>query len=175
MLPGFLTTLEWPDDAGLLQIDGVLYMLKQCHWHSPSEHEIYGWRPDLEMHMVYQSSDNKIAVVGVLYTYGVPDPFLAQLEEPLKRIAYGGEKSVSVGNMSPPNLERLQPYFRYQGSLTTPPCTEGVVWTVLQEVRTASYEQVMLLRAAVEEDMKNNARPIQPRNGRSIRFFLSVQ
>ncbi|MQM08978.1 hypothetical protein Taro_041835 [Colocasia esculenta] len=142
--------LGWQYGAGLLHIDDVTYELKQCHWHSPAEHEINGRRPALEMHMVHQSAENKIAVIGILYEHGPPDPFLAQLEEPLKRIAYG-EKNVSVGNMYPSNLEVLSRYYRYEGSLTTPPCTEGVVWTVFRRVLTASQQQVELLKAAVEE------------------------
>ncbi|KAJ8642986.1 hypothetical protein MRB53_004734 [Persea americana] len=72
--------LKWVDDAGSINVNGTDYELKQCHWHSPSEHTINGRSYDLEVHMVHQNSENKSAVVGILYTIGRPDTFLSEVE-----------------------------------------------------------------------------------------------
>lgn len=75
--------LKWLGDAGSIQINGTDYILKQCHWHSPSEHAINGQRYDLELHMVHASRDQNakinIAVVGMLYKLGEPDAFLSKV------------------------------------------------------------------------------------------------
>ncbi|KAK1588924.1 hypothetical protein Q3G72_028667 [Acer saccharum] len=62
-------------------------------------------------------------------------------------------------------------YFRYIGSLTIPPCTENVLWTIVNKVRTVTREQVRLLRVAVHDDSDTNARPLQPLNSRSLQLF----
>ncbi|KAM7259736.1 hypothetical protein ACFE04_015477 [Oxalis oulophora] len=164
-------SLEW-EDAGSIVLNWTEYYLQQIHWHSPSEHTIDGKRFDLEAHMVHQSSDGKVAVIGILYTIGQPDNFLASLEDDLLLIIDGNEESV-VGKTNPMNVEigSGQDYYRYIGSLTTPPCTEGVLWTIVTKVRTVSDEQVRLLRVAVHDAAYTNARPVQALNGREILLF----
>jgi carbonic anhydrase len=71
--------LQWEGYAGYIEINGTQYELKQCHWHSPSEHTIDGQRFNMEAHMVHESSDGKIAVVGILYKLGRPDSFLSSV------------------------------------------------------------------------------------------------
>ncbi|KAL0418221.1 UNVERIFIED_CONTAM: Alpha carbonic anhydrase 7 [Sesamum radiatum] len=71
--------LRWPGGAGHIQINGTLYQLKQCHWHSPSEHTINGMRFDMEVHLVHQSDDNHTAVIGIMYKIGRPDSFLSMV------------------------------------------------------------------------------------------------
>ncbi|KAJ8625202.1 hypothetical protein MRB53_033732 [Persea americana] len=70
--------LEWEDGAGALHMNGTEYILKKCHWHSPSEHTVDGRSYSLELHMVHESIDKKIAVVGILYKIGRPDTFLSE-------------------------------------------------------------------------------------------------
>lgn len=76
-------SIYWEGNAGSIHINGTQYLLKQSHWHSPSEHSVNGRRYDMELHMVHLSSDpnvtNKIAVVGVLYKIGRPDSFLSKV------------------------------------------------------------------------------------------------
>ncbi|XP_020108570.1 alpha carbonic anhydrase 7-like [Ananas comosus] len=164
--------LQWEADAGALWIGGTKYDLKQLHWHSPSEHAINGQRYSLEMHMVHQSADQKIAVVGILYKTGRSDPFIAGLEPYIKKIANTHEAEEKVGVVDPSSLKRGgRSYYRYMGSLTTPPCTEGVVWTIIKKVRTVSEEQVHLLREAVNDGFEMNARPIQKINDRIVSLY----
>ncbi|CAL4999432.1 unnamed protein product [Urochloa decumbens] len=159
--------------AGRLAINGTVYYLKQLHWHTPSEHTIDGRRYDMELHLVHESAENKAAVIGVLYeNSSVPDPFLKTLERNIERIRDTHEREVPAGVVDP-NLARAtgSVYYRYMGSLTTPPCTEGVVWTVFEKVRPVAKYQVKLLRDAVDDGYEKNARPLQAVNNRDIGIF----
>ncbi|XP_077221780.1 alpha carbonic anhydrase 7-like [Tasmannia lanceolata] len=166
--------LTWVDGAGSIHINGTDYVLKQCHWHSPSEHTINGKSFALEVHMVHESSDDKTAVVGIMYKIGRPDSFLSELMEPIKAIADGPHDTErTVGIVDPRHIKLgSRKYYRYMGSLTVPPCTEGVVWTILRKVRTVSKEQVRLLREAVHDYAESNARPVQPINRRPIHLYV---
>ncbi|TQE04711.1 hypothetical protein C1H46_009694 [Malus baccata] len=164
--------LKWEADAGFIQLNGTLYKLKQCHWHSSSEHTINGKRFDLEAHLVHESSTGKIAVTGILYKIGAPDPFLSSMMDSLAEVSGTNEEEVAVGTVDPKKIKtRSTKYYRYIGSLTIPPCTQNVTWTIVQEVRTVSEEQVEFLRVAVHDDSKTNARPVQPRNGRVVQVY----
>ncbi|KAK3123641.1 hypothetical protein QOZ80_8AG0633980 [Eleusine coracana subsp. coracana] len=164
--------VKFKGNTGSLVINGTAYNLLQVHWHTPSEHTINGRRYDLELHMVHQSATNKTAVIGVLYKVGSPDEFLCKLEPFLKLIADQKDREEPIGQVDPRDaLGRSYAYYRYMGSLTTPPCTEGVVWTVVREVRTVSKYQLQLLREAVHDGFENNARPLQELNNRDISLF----
>ncbi|XP_048504617.1 alpha carbonic anhydrase 7 isoform X2 [Beta vulgaris subsp. vulgaris] len=144
--------LEWTEGSSSIQINGVDYILRQCHWHSPSEHAINGRRYALEAHFVHQSLDNKVAVIGFLYHYGNPDPFLSSIEDKIRSISNNASTDAGVISPSQVRMEGSQ-YYRYSGSLTTPPCDEGVIWTV--------------------ENMgsRENARPLQPVNRRWVQLY----
>ncbi|XXG45478.1 hypothetical protein AAC387_Pa02g0551 [Persea americana] len=164
--------LKWVDDAGSINVNGTEYELKQCHWHSPSEHTINGRSYDLEVHMVHQNSENKSAVVGILYTIGRPDTFLSELMGHIKSISDRHEKEIVAGVIDPRHLKMgSRKYYRYLGSLTTPPCTEDVPWTMVRKVRTVSREQVRLLTQAVEDNAEMNARPTQAVNERELLLY----
>ncbi|KAF5204696.1 Alpha carbonic anhydrase [Thalictrum thalictroides] len=164
--------LRWVGGAGTIQINNTVYELKQCHWHSPSEHTFNGKRFALELHMVHESADKKVAVVGVTYTIGRPDTFLSELMEHIGPIVFTDNEERDVGILDPRHIKiGSRKYYRYVGSLTVPPCTENVVWTMVQKVRTVSREQVRLLRAAVKDESKTNARPVQPIKKHSVHLF----
>lgn len=153
----------WEGDAGNVVLNGTKYKLLQCHWHSPSEHTINGNRYDLEIHMVHNSSLGHLAVIGVVYKFGHPDPFLEKLVENIKKI--DEHKGKKVGVVDPWDIKfGSRNYYRYVGSLTVPPCTEGVLWTIVKKVRTVSRDQIKALRDAVHDGYKNNARPTQESN-----------
>ncbi|KAG6631823.1 hypothetical protein I3843_13G101600 [Carya illinoinensis] len=164
--------LEWEGGAGYIEINGTQYELVQNHWHSPSEHTINGRKFDLEVHMVHESSDGKVAVVGIMYTIGRPDSFLSSIMHQLSAVADNNEEVTAMGIVDPRNIKiGSRKYYRYIGSLTTPPCTQNVVWTIVRKVRTVTREQVRLLRVAVHDESDTNARPLQPINGRSVHLY----
>ncbi|XP_021887892.1 alpha carbonic anhydrase 4-like, partial [Carica papaya] len=156
-------------DAGKIKINGTDYKLMQSHWHSPSEHTVNGIRYDAEVHFVHESSDGKLAVIAILFKYGSPDPFLSELLRHIKPLDPKEEKELGIIN--PRQLKCGKRYYRYIGSVTVPPCTEGVVWTVFKKVITISREQVRALKAAVHDGFEDNARPIQKLHRRPIQLY----
>ncbi|XP_048321168.1 alpha carbonic anhydrase 4 [Ziziphus jujuba] len=163
-------SVYWRDDAGKINILGTDYRLIQLHWHSPAEHTFKGKKYNLELHLVHSNSNNDTAVVGIVYRFGQPDPFLSTLTKKIKSL--GSDGNIDLGIVDPKSVGfRSRSYYRYLGSLTTPSCTEGVVWTVFRHVRTVSWEQVKALKDAVEEGFESNARPTQPLKGRPVCFY----
>ncbi|KAE9612332.1 hypothetical protein Lal_00022850 [Lupinus albus] len=167
--------LTWKKDAGSININGTKFFLSQCHWHSPSEHTINGRRYDLELHMVHESPNknltNNIAVIGLLFKIGLPDPTLSKFSKFIKAIANEkAEKNIGIIDPSEIKLGGKK-YYRYMGSLTVPPCTEGVIWSINKKIRSVSRKQVKLLRDAVHDHAEKNARPIQPLNRRGIQLY----
>ncbi|KAF8039855.1 hypothetical protein BT93_B2156 [Corymbia citriodora subsp. variegata] len=164
--------LRWEGDAGSIYVNGTQYLLQQCHWHSPTEHAVNGRRFDLEMHMVHESAEGKVAVIGVMYKLGRPDTFLSAMMKHIQGIAdtHGAERTVGI--VDPKHIKiGSRKYYRYVGSLTVPPCTQNVLWTIVQKVRTVAREQVKLLREAVRDDSEFNARPLQAINRRAVQLF----
>ncbi|XP_050242499.1 alpha carbonic anhydrase 4-like [Quercus robur] len=162
--------VSWKGDAGYIDINGTRYNLLQGHWHSPSEHTFNGSRYDLELHIVHTNPiTNKIAAIGIVYKYGRPDPLLTEL---FHHINSAGKKEKPLGIIHPGLIKfGSRKYYRYIGSLTVPPCTEGVTWTILKKVRTVSREQVRELREAVHDGFESNARPIQ-NSKRPVQFYI---
>ncbi|KAA8518112.1 hypothetical protein F0562_015586 [Nyssa sinensis] len=162
-------TVAWKGDAGKFNINGTDYKLLQCHWHSPSEHTFNGTRYHLELHIVHLNSRGEIAVVGITYKYGRPDPFLAKVMDHISSVV---DEEKDLGIVNPKDIKfGSRKYYRYIGSLTVPPCTEGVIWTIVKKVRTVSREQVRALREAVHDGFEANARPIQQLDGRTILLY----
>ncbi|KAI3407521.1 Carbonic anhydrase [Psidium guajava] len=165
-------TLRWEGGAGSIHVNGTQYLLKQCHWHSPSEHAVNGKRFDLELHMVHESPKGEVAVVGAMYKLGQPDTFLSLMTDHIEQIAGAHEVQRAIGIVNPNHIKiGCRKYYRYVGSLTVPPCTQNVLWTIVQKVRTVSREQVKLLREAVRDESEFNARPLQPMNRRPVQLF----
>ncbi|XP_022144730.1 alpha carbonic anhydrase 4-like [Momordica charantia] len=169
---GHGVVVEWGGDAGSIKINDIYYNLRNYHWHHPSEHTKDGKTYPLELHMVHTNMvTGNIAVIGVLYEFGPSDPLLSLIEKDLKRLNIeGGE--IWLGPVDP-RLVWLRSlsdkYAGYMGSLTTPPCTEGVIWTVMERVHTVSPDQLELLKQAVVEE--NIARPLQDVNGRPVWYY----
>jgi carbonic anhydrase len=147
-----------------LTVGGKTYALKQFHFHHPSEEHVNGHRYDLVAHLVHSDADGHVAVVAVFLKAGAENPFL----DPLwKNIPKEKEKAVDVSGVTV-NVKDLLPaahgYYTYSGSLTTPPCSEGVTWFVLKNPVTLSSEQI----AVFARIYPKNARPIQPTHAREI-------
>ncbi|CAA7041839.1 unnamed protein product [Microthlaspi erraticum] len=122
--------------------------------------------------MVHESINGSMAVVTVLYKIGRPDSFLRLLENKLSAITDQNEAEKNIGEIDPKKIKiGSRKYYRYIGSLTTPPCTQNVTWTVVKKVRTVTKNQVRLLRVAVHDDSNSNARPVQPTNKRVVNLY----
>ncbi|KAM3207276.1 hypothetical protein ACQJBY_062467 [Aegilops geniculata] len=144
--------LKFEGDAGSVSIGGTPYFLRQLHWHSPTEHSVNGRRYDMELHMFHESAEGKAAVIGVFYKIGAHDAFLHKLEPYLEMIADRKDREEKMGMMDPRGARgKASVYYRYVGSLTTPPYSEGVIWTIVKRVRTVSRHQLELLREAVHD------------------------
>ncbi|KAG6640597.1 alpha carbonic anhydrase 1, chloroplastic [Carya illinoinensis] len=174
---GFNIAIRFEGPVGVLVADGKNFTFKQMHWHSPSEHQIDGKRFPVEMHLVHQADDGSFAVVSALYHYGDPDPFISKLKSKMdelakeKREGYE-EAQIPLGVMKTKYLSRkTRKYYRYFGSLTTPPCTEKIMWNILGKMRSVSKDQVKALKAPLASSCKNNFRPIQPLNGRHVELY----
>ncbi|EOA27729.1 hypothetical protein CARUB_v10023883mg [Capsella rubella] len=141
------------EGPGSFMVNGTdEYKLLQLHWHSPSEHTINGRRFALELHLVHENINGSLAVVTVLYKIGRPDSFLRSLEKKLSVITDQSEAKKNVEMIDPKSIKiGSRKYYRYLGSLTTPPCTQNVIWTIVRKVRTVTRNQVRLLRVAVHD------------------------
>ncbi|KAI3782645.1 hypothetical protein L2E82_12698 [Cichorium intybus] len=167
---GFDINIEWQGDAGGIEINGTIYGLVHSHWHIPSEHTIDGKKFDAELHLVHSNGKEELAVMACFYTIGEPDPLLQSLADKIKTL--GGTKVTDAGTISASNIKcgGLK-YFRYMGSLTTPPCAEGVTWTIAAKAKTISEEQIQMIKGAVPREFQENARPTQALGGRIVTQF----
>jgi len=145
-----------------IRIDGRAYDLLQFHFHRPSEEHIDGKPSAMVVHFVHKNLEGELAVLGVMLREGNENPGIKTLwtHAPPKE----GPEVVPDGVMfNPANLlPREMDFFHYDGSLTTPPCTEKVKFFILKSQVNISKEQVS------DFPFKMNARPIQPANGRPI-------
>lgn len=144
-------------------IDGEEYALLQFHFHTPSEHTIAGNASAMELHLVHRNAAGKLAVVGVMMKEGIANPIIAKIWQNIP--STGKTNTVENSGINASNLlPKSKSYFSYVGSLTTPPCSEGVRWNLLTEPMTASEDQII----AFKHIYKVDARPVQPTNGRVI-------
>ena len=147
--------------GSVLNYGGTRYQLKQFHFHSPSEHNVNGEHTPMEMHFVHASTDGKTLVLAVLLKKGKTntglEPIFSALPPP-----GGTPKPVHVDLTS--LLPKDRTHFTYVGSLTTPPCTEGVQWLVIVAQPDISKAQV----DAFHTRYPANARPTQAWHGRKI-------
>ena len=145
-----------------LRIDGVPYDLLQYHFHRPSEEQIDGKPMAMVIHFVHKSAAGKLAVLGVLLKEGNENPGIKTLWTHAPT-AEGPEVTPDEVAFNPSNLLPKEfDFFSYEGSLTTPPCTEGVRFFILKTPVNVSREQV------IGFPFKRNARPVQPLNDRVI-------
>ncbi|CAK8571384.1 unnamed protein product [Lathyrus sativus] len=174
----FNIEVHFEGKVGDIHINGKNYSLRQLHWHAPAEHRAHGRIHVVELHLVHLTEDNNnIAVLAILYNLGDPDPLISKIEDKLNELktqSRAGNKNakISLGTFDVEELnKKIHRYYRYVGSLTTPPCTEGVIWNIIGKVRTISKKQLELLKAPLSVDFFHNARPLQQLNGRKIEMY----
>ena len=148
-----------------VEIDGKKFELKQFHFHTPSENNINGHKYALEAHFVHASKDGQLAVVAVMFDEGKENPILKKIwsKFPLEE-----NHAVSI-DLTTQDIKAILPsnkeYYKFMGSLTTPPCSQNVKWNVFKTSMTISKEQV---KQFFDTFGHTNNRPIQDTNNRTI-------
>jgi len=152
------------DKGSLFRLEGEVYELLQYHFHTPSEHLLAGRPLEMELHLVHKNTNGNLAVLCVFMAVGRENPVIGKLwkaapaEEGPERKGEGG---INPAELLPADLRR---FYRYAGSLTTPPCSEIVTWTVLKTPIEVSAEQV----AQFAKLFPMNARPALALNRRFL-------
>jgi carbonic anhydrase len=151
-------------DGLSMHVMGKRYDLIQFHFHRPSEERVNGKLYDMVVHLVHKNDEGQLAVIAVLLEKGSEHPLIQTLWNNMPL-----ERDMEVSPAEPIDLMQLLPenrnYWTYMGSLTTPPCTEGVLWMVMKQPLQVSADQVSIFSRLY----RNNARPVQPLNGRLIK------
>jgi len=152
-----------PPVGSYILLAGTRYDLVQFHFHHPGEEAVKGKLPDMSLHLVHKSADGKIVVVAVRLNEGNPNAVLAALWEHLPKTANATGKLTE--EMNPAGLLPAdRSYWTYEGSLTAPPCTEGVRWIVFEQQVEISRDQLRTFAALY----RVNSRMLQPTRGRKI-------
>ena len=146
-----------------LVVDGRRYELLGVHYHSPGEHQVDGESFAAELHLVHQDAEGNLAVVGLLFRAGGASSSIQAVLDaaPETGDAAPLERRVRAIDFVPAR----RAHYGYRGSLTTPPCSEGVRWLVMQAIGTVSAEQVARLQGLTGGP---NNRPVQPIGNRTI-------
>jgi carbonic anhydrase len=155
------------EPGGSITVDGMRFELQQFHFHWPSEHRFVGDSFPVEIHMVHEAADKRLAVVGTWVRVGAHNP---AWDEIWARLPADTTDTVSVAV----NIQRLfgfedlnaERVYRYCGSLTSEPFGEGVTWLMRRTPITMSRRQIEQLRQA----MHRYSRGVQPLNHRVIRY-----
>ena len=152
------------DPGSFMVAEGKKFRLLQFHFHALSEHTFEGQHTPMEVHFVHQSEDGEYAVVGVMLERGDAHPTYAPIFENMPTDAGEALTVDGVAINASAMLPEDQSYYRYSGSFTTPPCTEGVRWFVMATPIELSHEQISSFEALYH----NNYRPVQPMYDRSF-------
>ena len=149
-------------EGSTMVLEGKQFKLLQVHFHTPSEYTFGGQHFPMVGHIVHQADDGQLLVVAVMFTEGDENPVIADIwkNAPQKHDETTPIKSVDVGAL----VKDFDAYYRLEGSLTTPPCTEGVMWIIGKQPLSASKEQMETFTKIIG---KNN-RPVQKQNGRAV-------
>jgi len=158
------------------------FYLSQFHFHwgynpyQGSEHQMNGNKYPLEIHLVHQSKSGKFAVVGFFYSLDKTNVRLDDFVDVVGQVIYKFDTTtinINLLNILPDIAEaNKNGYFRYIGSLTTPPCTEGIIWTVYRQTVPISIPQ---LKGFYSNKVESNHRHIQPLNGRKLEISVETK
>ncbi|MGQ8701788.1 carbonic anhydrase [Serratia marcescens] len=151
-------------EGNTLSLDDDTFALQQFHFHAPSENEIDGKQFPLEGHFVYKDKEGFLVVLALMFKEGKTNPQLAKAWQQMPAKVDQATiltQPVDISALLPESTE----VYRFSGSLTTPPCSEGVTWMVLEQAVSASAEQIRQFRSVLHHA---NNRPVQPLDGRVI-------
>jgi carbonic anhydrase len=151
-------------EGSTITVMGRTYQLLQFHFHRPSEERVNGKSFDMVIHLVHRDPEGKLAVIAVLLERGMENPLIQTLWNNLP-LEVDQDVTPSVAIDLNALLPENRAYYTYMGSLTTPPCTEDVLWMVFKQPMPVSVEQVAIFSRLY----RNNARPIQPTNNRLVK------
>ncbi|MDH4128114.1 MAG: carbonic anhydrase family protein [Spirochaetota bacterium] len=160
---GHTIQVNYPEGS-TLAIGNKTYKLLQFHFHTKSEHAVNGKLYELEMHLVHKNDNGQLAVVGILFKIGKENSFLSKIWSELPKSS-GETKTLSAEINAKDVLPRKLSYYTYSGSLTTPPCSEGVRWLVIRKISSASSNQI----SEFTKLFPVNNRPVQSLNGRKVK------
>ncbi|HDR1407682.1 TPA: carbonic anhydrase [Pasteurella multocida] len=161
---GHTIQVDFKEASNRMQLNGKTFTLKQFHFHVPSENLIRGKSFPMEAHFVHADNEGNLAVLGVLYVLSSENQRLAPIWQNFPQKA--GEKYTLSTAFDPATLiPKKRDYYRFSGSLTTPPCSEGVNWLVLKHYDNISQSQVEAFATLMKG---HNNRPVQPINARVI-------
>ncbi len=150
--------------GNIMVVDTVMYEMKHVAFHTPSENTIKGKSFPLEAHFLHTDAKGNSAILAVMFEEGAENKALAKLWQQMPKTKVQPKKlstKVLASDLTP----RDKTYYRYNGSLTAPPCTEGVTWIVMKSAMTASKSQIAAFKKVMRHD---NNRPIQPLYGRIV-------
>lgn len=153
-----------PGAGNYLNVSGKTYEMQQMHFHRPSEERINGKGAEMVAHLVHKDRDGKLAVLAILMEVGEANKIIQQVwnnlplekHDPIKALS-----NIDLGELIP----KRRDYYTYMGSLTTPPCSEGVLWLVMKEPIGISSEQLAIFARLYPM----NTRPLQKSSGRIIK------
>lgn len=151
--------------GSFISVGGERAELQQFHFHKPSEERVNGKSYPMVAHLVHKKADGSLAVVAVLLKQGHPNALIQTLWANLPAEKEKEKAVEKIGVDAAKLLPQKRAYYTFAGSLTTPPCSEGVTWYVLVNPAEVSEAQV----ARFGRIYKANARPVQPLNGRMIK------
>jgi carbonic anhydrase len=152
-------------DGSSIEIDGKTYDLKQFHFHTPSENQIDAKNFPLEAHFVHAAKDGSLAVVALMYEEGAENKIIKKLWSRMPHKAGETNKCIMIAEMFATMMPKDKSYYKFNGSLTTPPCSEGVKWMVLKNYSHVSKGQVKEFLHLLHHA---NNRPVQPINARKV-------
>jgi carbonic anhydrase len=154
-----------PGSGDFLVLGDTRYQLTQFHFHRPSEEQVSGKPYDMVLHLMHQTSEGRAAGVAVFLKAGKANPAVQELWNHMPSAE--GQNFVGALQLNPMDLlpSDTAAYYMYTGSVTAPPCTEGVTWFVLKKPITVSPAQIRAFAKLYPDDV----RPPQPLNGRIVK------
>lgn len=150
--------------GNVMVVDSVMFQMTQVRFHAPSENTIMGKSFPLEAQFEHVDPQGNLAILSVMFEVGPENKAIAKLWKQMPKTK-GQTKALQTKVLASEFIPRKKEYYRYSGSLTTPPCSEGVVWVLMKATMTASLSQIDAFKKVMRQA---NNRPVQPLNGRIV-------